>query len=95
MKDMHDHKGKGVDRDLLLFNLNDDMVSNLWVMLMRMVVGAGIKAKSPDDILPFIMGSYEDCVSVDGFVSRYVEPMGEEADHIQIQTLTDTLKVNE
>ena len=93
VKDMHANNGK-VDLDVLLFNLNDDMLSNLLVMLMRMISGAEIKGRDQGSFfLPFIMGSYDDCMTVDGFVSRYVEPMGEEADHIQIQALTDALKV--
>ena len=40
-----------------------------------------------------VQGLCDDDVTVQQFCSRYVEPMGEESDHIQLVALTDALLV--
>lgn len=38
-------------------------------------------------------GMMDDPVTVEQFCRRYVEPMGEESDHIHIVAITDALQV--
>lgn len=72
VKNMHENGSNKIDREMLLYNLNgDEMVSNLLVMLMRMIAGAELRARD-SFFIPFILGTYEDCSSTDSFVSRYV-----------------------
>ena len=41
-----------------------------------------------------MQGLCDDDVTVQQFCTRYVEPMGEESDHIQLVALTDALLVS-
>ena len=43
--------------------------------------------------LPRAQGMCDDAVTVEQFCRRYVEPMGEESDHVHIVALTDALQV--
>ncbi|KAG1676553.1 hypothetical protein FOA52_000096 [Chlamydomonas sp. UWO 241] len=78
--------------DLLLTNARDDMVSNMIVMFLRLVTSAAIQQRA-DHFAPFIMGMYDEAPAVDHFCQKYVEPMGEESDHVHIVALTDALQV--
>ena len=40
-----------------------------------------------------LQGMMDDPVTVEQFCRRYVEPMGEESDHIHIVAITDALQV--
>jgi ubiquitin thioesterase protein OTUB1 len=40
-----------------------------------------------------VKGMLDDPVTVEQFCRRYVEPMGEESDHIHIVAITDALQV--
>lgn len=40
-----------------------------------------------------VQGMMDDPVTVEQFCRRYVEPMGEESDHIHIVAITDALQV--
>ena len=40
-------------------------------------------------------GMIDDPIEVDQFCRRYVEPMGEESDHIHIVAITDALQVQQ
>lgn len=40
-----------------------------------------------------VKGMMDDPVTVEQFCRRYVEPMGEESDHIHIVAITDALQV--
>ena len=41
-----------------------------------------------------LQGMNDDVQTVDQFRQRYVEPMGEESDHVHIVALTDALQVS-
>lgn len=41
----------------------------------------------------YAQGMLDDPVTVEQFCRRYVEPMGEESDHIHIVAITDALQV--
>jgi hypothetical protein len=43
---------------------------------------------------PLLQGMCDDEVSVEQFCRRYVEPMGEESDHVHIVALTNALLVS-
>lgn len=46
-----------------------------------------------DDLCCNLQGMMDDPVTVEQFCRRYVEPMGEESDHIHIVAMTDALQV--
>ncbi|BDA42024.1 Ubiquitin thioesterase OTUB1 [Coccomyxa sp. Obi] len=73
-------------------NMRDAMLSPMIIMLLRMLTSAEIQRRS-DFFAPFIMGMCDDEISVEQFCRRYVEPMGEESDHVHIVALTNALQV--
>ncbi|KAK9909324.1 hypothetical protein WJX75_000535 [Coccomyxa subellipsoidea] len=73
-------------------NFCEPMLSPMIIMLLRMLTSAEIQRRS-DFFAPFIMGMCDDEVSVEQFCRRYVEPMGEESDHVHIVALTNALLV--
>ncbi|GFR40095.1 hypothetical protein Agub_g643 [Astrephomene gubernaculifera] len=77
----------------LLVNMRDDMVSNLVVMLLRLITSCEVQRRE-DFFFPFILGMYDDPpATVELFCQRHVEPMGEESDHIHIVAITEALQV--
>ena len=44
-------------------------------------------------VLVHLKGMIDDPISVEQFCRRYVEPMGEESDHVHIVAITDALQV--
>ncbi|KAK9824088.1 hypothetical protein WJX72_007637 [[Myrmecia] bisecta] len=73
-------------------NMRDGMLSNMVVMLLRMLTSCEIQRRE-DFFAPFIMGMSDDALSVEQFRRRCVEPMGEESDHVHIVALTDALQI--
>ena len=91
------HRPKGGDaqgaHDALVVNMRDDTVSNMIVMFLRLVTSCEVQRRE-DHFFPFITGMYDDPpATVDMFCQRYVQPMGEESDHIHIVAITDALQV--
>jgi hypothetical protein len=60
------------------------------VWLLRIITSCEIK-KRADFFAPFVMGLSD--LDVSTFCARCVDPMGEEADHVQLVALTDALQV--
>ncbi|KAL3132624.1 hypothetical protein ABBQ32_009152 [Trebouxia sp. C0010 RCD-2024] len=73
-------------------NMRDGMLSNMVIMYMRMLTSCEVQRRQ-DFFAPFIMGMMDDPVTVEQFCRRYVEPMGEESDHIHIVAITDALQI--
>lgn len=73
-------------------NMRDGMISNMVIMFLRMLTSCEIQRRQ-DFFAPFIMGMLDDPVTVEQFCRRYVEPMGEESDHIHIVAITDALQI--
>ncbi|KAK9815200.1 hypothetical protein WJX73_010822 [Symbiochloris irregularis] len=73
-------------------NMRDAGVSQMVVMYLRLLTSAELGQRQ-EFFSPFILGMFDDCPSVDHFRQRYVEPMGEESDHVHIVALTDALQV--
>ncbi|GLI64035.1 hypothetical protein VaNZ11_007192 [Volvox africanus] len=77
----------------LLVNMRDDTVSNLVVMLLRLITSCEVQRRE-DFFFPFIMGMYDEPpATVELFCQRHVEPMGEESDHLHIVAVTDALQI--
>ncbi|GIL71938.1 hypothetical protein Vretimale_614 [Volvox reticuliferus] len=77
----------------LLINMRDDTVSNLVVMLLRLITSCEVQRRE-DFFFPFIMGMYDEPpATVELFCQRHVEPMGEESDHLHIVAITDALQI--
>ncbi|KAK9846306.1 hypothetical protein WJX81_001294 [Elliptochloris bilobata] len=73
-------------------NLRDASLSPMIVMMLRMLDSAEIQRRG-DFFYPFILGMSDEATTVEQFCRRYVEPMGEESDHVHIVALTDALQV--
>lgn len=80
----------GLSQADVLAASNDDLRSNLIVMLLRFLTGAEMKARS-DFFEPFVQG--DGFSSVNAYVAARVDPMGEEADHVHGVALADALGV--
>lgn len=80
--------------DALESNFRDDSVSNMVVMFLRMITSCEIRRRQ-DFFGAFIAGMYDDpaASSVDSFCCRFVEPMGEESDHLHCVAITDALQI--
>ncbi|EFJ52492.1 hypothetical protein VOLCADRAFT_86645 [Volvox carteri f. nagariensis] len=77
----------------LLVNMRDDTVSNLVVMLLRLITSCEVQRRE-DFFFPFIMGMYDEPpATVELFCQRHVEPMGEESDHLHIVAITEALQI--
>jgi ubiquitin thioesterase protein OTUB1 len=75
----------------LVVRLNSENVSNLMIMLIRLVTSAEIQRRS-DFFTPFILGMAETYMETEDFCRRYVECMGEESDHIQLVAVADAFQ---
>ena len=64
--------------------------SGYLVWLLRMLTSTEIKARA-DFFAPFIMGLSD--LDVRSFCDKWVDPMHEESDHVQLVALTDALQV--
>jgi ubiquitin thioesterase protein OTUB1 len=64
----------------------EDGVANMYVMLLRLLVAAEVRAGWEDKYAPFAAGLHDDVAEsacpVDAYVRRHVEPLGEDADHV-------------
>ena len=65
----------------------EDAVANMYVMLLRLLVAAEVRAGWEARYAPFALGLHGDDVAcsaspVDAYVRRHVEPLGEDADHV-------------
>ncbi|PNH07985.1 Ubiquitin thioesterase otubain-like [Tetrabaena socialis] len=77
----------------LLINMRDDMVSNMIVMFLRLVTSCEVQLHE-DRFFPFILGMYDEPpATVELFCQRYVEPMGEESDHLHIVAVAEALQI--
>ncbi|GLC34475.1 hypothetical protein PLESTB_001257100 [Pleodorina starrii] len=77
----------------LLVNMRDDTVSNLVVMLLRLITSCEVQRRE-DFFFPFILGMYDEPpATVELFCQRHVEPMGEESDHLHIVAVTEALQI--
>eukprot|EP00891_Asterochloris_glomerata_P000871 jgi/Astpho2/871/fgenesh1_pm.00016_%23_31_t len=70
----------------------NDMLSNTLVMFLRFLTSSELQARE-DFFAPFVMGMSDDLLSVEAFRRRFVEPMGEESDHVHIVALTNAIQV--
>ncbi|KAG2501153.1 hypothetical protein HYH03_000968 [Edaphochlamys debaryana] len=85
--------GSGPQHEQLLINMRDDTVSNMIVMFLRLVTSCEVQRRE-DHFFPFIMGMYDEPPpTVELFCQRFVEPMGEESDHLHIVAVTDALQI--
>lgn len=73
-------------------NMRTGMISNMIIMFLRMLTSCEIQRRQ-EFFAPFILGMIDDPIEVDQFCRRYVEPMGEESDHIHIVAITDALQI--
>ncbi|KXZ47072.1 hypothetical protein GPECTOR_38g309 [Gonium pectorale] len=79
--------------DKLLVDMRDDTISNLIVMLLRLITSCEVQRRE-DHFFPFILGMYDEPpATVELFCQRHVEPMGEESDHLHIVAITDALQI--
>ena len=65
---------------------NEGNVANMYVMLLRLLVAAEVRAHWEEKYAPFALGLHDDVmdapVPLDAYVRRHVEPLGEDADHV-------------
>jgi hypothetical protein len=76
----------------LVARLNDENLSNLVIMFIRLVTSAEIQRRA-DFFTPFILGMAETFMETEDFCRRYVECMGEESDHLQLVAVADAFQV--
>ena len=67
-------------------------------MKRKMCMGVGVQASRHEVAAvpmadPGLQGMSDEAITVEQFCRRYVEPMGEESDHVHIVALTDALQV--
>eukprot|EP00051_Salpingoeca_urceolata_P021496 m.337930 g.337930 ORF g.337930 m.337930 type:complete len:265 (-) comp19809_c1_seq2:69-863(-) len=79
---------KGTDVQQLEKNARDQGIADSLVAYMRMLTSGRMKT-APDDYAPFIENGW----TVDELCSQEVDPMGKEADHLQIKALSEALGV--
>ena len=70
----------------LLEAANEEAVANMYIMLLRLLVAAEVRAGWEERYAPFALGLHDDVadagVPLDAYVRRHVEPLGEDADHV-------------
>jgi ubiquitin thioesterase protein OTUB1 len=71
-------------------NARSEDVSNYLVFFLRMVTAAEVRRRA-DFFAPFVMGMSD--LDVESFCRSCVDPMGEEADHVQVVALSDALGI--
>lgn len=76
----------------LCMRLNDENMSNLIIMFIRLVTSAEIQRRA-EFFMPFIAGMTETFMETEDFCRRFVECMGEESDHIQLVAAADAFQV--
>ena len=76
----------------LTVRLNNEDMSNLMIMFIRLVTSAEIQLRE-DHFTPFILGMNDAYIGTEDFCRRYVECMGEESDHIQLVAVADVFQV--
>ena len=76
----------------VLARLRDEGSSQMLVMLLRFVTSVEIQDRA-EFFAPFILGSSDECLSVEAFCNRSVMVMGEESDHVHVVALSDALGV--
>lgn len=80
--------GQTADTAALAAVFNDDGVSSYLVVYARMIVSGYLQTHC-DDFQPFM----DDGVPVKDFCSREVDPVGREADHLQVQAMAKALGI--
>ena len=76
----------------------DIFLGHVRAMKRKMCVGVGVQASRHEVAAvpmadPGLQGMSDEAITVEQFCRRYVEPMGEESDHVHIVALTDALQV--
>ncbi|KAF1895279.1 hypothetical protein Lal_00043925 [Lupinus albus] len=83
-------KETSISHEELVLRSRDQSISDYVVMFFRFVTSAAIQKRS-EFFEPFILGLSN--TTVEQFCKSYVEPMGEESDHVHITALSDALGV--
>ena len=78
--------------EILLQTHNNVEIGNYIIMLLRFITSSELQTRE-EFFAPFVIGMTESVSDVTQFCRQYVEPMGEESDHVHIIALTDALKV--
>uniref|UniRef100_A0A7S1SSY6 Ubiquitin thioesterase n=1 Tax=Tetraselmis chuii TaxID=63592 RepID=A0A7S1SSY6_9CHLO len=72
--------------------MREQHVSDYIVMFLRLLVSYHVQSEK-EFFAPFVMGMSDECLSVDTFCERMVEPMGVESDHVHIVALQRAVQV--
>jgi len=78
--------------EVLELKMREQSISDYVVMLLRLLVSCEIQSEQ-EFFAPFVMGMSDECLSVEMFCEKMVEPMGVESDHIHIVALQRALQV--
>mmetsp|Transcript_25309 Transcript_25309/g.70775 ORF Transcript_25309/g.70775 Transcript_25309/m.70775 type:complete len:297 (-) Transcript_25309:377-1267(-) len=78
--------------EILVLKMREQGISDYIVLLLRLVVSCQIQ-RQREFFAPFIMGMSDDCLSVETFCEKHVEPMGVESDHIHIVAVQGVFQV--